>query len=119
MFNPSELGNFTCTEQYYFNPLFPKMKYTDGVQFIGANGAGWLVDKVGSYQYDRRLKNEELQYFQLWKLEKCADGKWLLTCRQDTGMAPVISETIDFSDFPIDNFEWYVIDGVMLLKSEY
>jgi len=30
-----------------------------------------------------------------------------------------ISQEIEFSDFPLDEFEFYLMDGVILLKSEY
>lgn len=30
----AELGQFTGTEQYYFNPLYRDMTYTDGVNYL-------------------------------------------------------------------------------------
>lgn len=38
-----ELGHFIGTEGYHFNPLYPTIKYTDGVKYISDNGLNWLL----------------------------------------------------------------------------
>ena len=46
MFKPSDLAHFFGSEQLFFNPIFRGINYTDGVKFIGDNGASWLVTDV-------------------------------------------------------------------------
>jgi hypothetical protein len=47
------------------------------------------------------------------------DLTWRLTCREDTGNKPLISQSIEFSDFPLEYIKIWVIDKVALLPSEY
>jgi len=47
------------------------------------------------------------------------DFTWLLTCREDTGKRPLISQAIKFSDFPLDYIKIWLIDKIALLPSEY
>ena len=45
----AELGQFTGTEHYYFNPLYQEMNYTDGVNYLVATvSAYWLLDIIGT-----------------------------------------------------------------------
>jgi len=47
------------------------------------------------------------------------DLTWQLTCREDTGMKPVIVQSIEYSDFPLDYIKIRVINKVAPLPSEY
>ncbi len=38
---------------------------------------------------------------------------------EDTGEPVKVRQEIPFTDFPLKDFEFYCIDNVMLLKSEY
>ena len=42
----NNLRGFTGTEQYYFNPFYKAIKYTDGVKFVGDNKASWLITDI-------------------------------------------------------------------------
>jgi hypothetical protein len=42
-----------------------------------------------------------------------------LNCRQDSYKKPLISQTIEFSDFPIEDIKIWVVNKVALLPSEY
>jgi hypothetical protein len=120
--NQSDLDNFYGTEQYYKN--FTGLIYTDGIKYLADNANSyWLIDAVGSHiKTNPSLRKNGLQDFQLWQLKKISNNDntyWELTCRSDTDNPPVITQIIEYSDFPFDNFEWYVEGGVMLLKSEH
>lgn len=44
-----DLSQFTGTQSYYFHPMYPWLKYTDGVRFLLREaGAYWLLDKLGT-----------------------------------------------------------------------
>jgi hypothetical protein len=79
--------------------------------------AYWLFDAILSYQNEKVLRNVN---FQIWNFrQQRKDLSWLLTCRQDSDKKPLISQVIEFRDFPIEEIKIWVIDKVALLPSEY
>jgi hypothetical protein len=115
-----QLKEFRGTESYHKH-LFPgksPILLTDGCAFIREKcEAFWLFDAILCYQLDKRLKNVP---FQIWTLKQSrSDFSWLLGCAPDSGEKPLISQRIEFSDFPLESIKIWVIDGVALLPSEY
>jgi len=109
------LGHCIGTTQYYKHSLSSIM-YTEGIQLMAELcEAYWLIDAVCSYQLNDAIAK---QHFQIWRLEK-TDLNWRLTMREDDGFPNLVSQTIEYSSFPLKTFEFYLIDGVILLKSEY
>lgn len=112
------LPNFYGTEHYYkWSPLFPDFVLTDGAKYIADScGAYWLMDAIASHR--ARYKHEEFvvisfaKYGSAWKLQ-FEDGNDHIIARQ----------TIQFSDFPLDEIKLYLVKGVDLwvieLPSEY
>jgi hypothetical protein len=123
-FTESDLGQFYGTEQYYRH-WTGKLVYTDGIHFLVGNGAAWLVDAVASYQHLPKLNTGMLADFQVWEL-KVKDGKATLTCKADSGHKPVVTQEIEYTDFPLADIKLYVEAGavgdkpakVLLLPSE-
>lgn len=114
------LREFRCTEKYHKH-LFPgksPILLTDGCNFVRNEcQAWWLFDAILSYQLEKRLRDIP---FQIWELrQQRSDLSWLLTCIEDTGEKPLVSQKIEFSDFPIDSIKIWLIDGVALLPSEH
>jgi hypothetical protein len=114
-----DLKQFTGTESYHKH-LFPgksPILLTDGCAYIrDACNSWWLFDAILSYQLEKVLKGVN---FQLWELRQSKkDLSWLLTCSMDSWQKPLISQRIEFSDFPLDYIKLYVICGVALLPSE-
>ena len=108
----AELHQFTGTQNYYRN--FKELLYTDGIQYLAEQaGSYWLIDLVESHQ--PRLNSR----FQVWKLEVNEDKSALVTMVEDDGEPVKVRQEILFTDFPLNEFSFYCIDGVMLLKSEY
>ena len=116
----NELKQFHGTQEYHKH-LFPgksPILLTDGCKFIRDEcKAYWLFDAILSYQASIELKGVNFQVWELKQLRK--NLTWLLTCREDTGKKPLISQSIEYSDFPIDYIKIWVIDKVALLPSEY
>jgi hypothetical protein len=115
-----ELSLFHSTTEYHKH-LFPgksPLLITDGCQYIRDKcNAYWLFDAILSYQCEKILKYIN---FQIWELKRLkVDLSWQLTCREDTGIKPLIRQPIEFSDFPIDYIKIWVIDKIPLLPSEY
>ena len=42
----NNLKDFHGTEQYFFNPFFKPIKYTDGIKFLGDNKVSWLITDI-------------------------------------------------------------------------
>ncbi len=109
----AELGQFTGTQRYYRN--FTGLLYTEGIRYLAERaGSYWLIDLVGSHQ----PKLQDVR-FQVWGLEVKEDKSALVTMIEDDGEPLKVSQEIAFTDFPLNEFSFYCIDGVMLLKSEY
>jgi hypothetical protein len=104
----SDLRQFTGTENYYRHWI-GNIVFTDGVRYLAEKaGAMWLIDAIASYQNNRKVcSNLMLQEFQLWIL-KVNNGKAVLTCQVDTGTKPVVTQRIEYTDFPLAEIKLYV-----------
>ena len=110
------INHATGTSQYHrFShlPSFPVI--TDGVLAVAeAAGCYWLLDVIGSYQYDPRLD----KYFQVWKLEVNREANsGVVRGYNDTTL--IITQDIPYTDFPLDEIKLYLIDRIILLPNEY
>ena len=94
-------------------------RYTQGVKYIADEaGAYWLIDAILSHQ-NRTLLNKypNLKEFQIWRLEVKNDSG-LLICEEDTDQ-PVLSQKIHYTDFPLEEIKFFLIDRIILLPGEY
>lgn len=115
-----ELGQFIGTEHYYAHWL--GIKYTDGVKYLaGTAGAYWLIDIIASHQpaVKRKLARMNEGNFQTWTLEKIDNG-YRVRCDNGNGVY-LASQRVGYTDFPQDlmPFSMFLVDGVLMLKSEY
>lgn len=113
----NELAHFIGTEHYYPS-TFGNLKLTDGVQYLGARaGAFWFIDIIESYYLtDKKIRNSP---FLIWGIKVNKDRTALVYCKEDSDQENLVTQEIEYTDFPLDEFELYCIDGVVLLKSEY
>ena len=112
MITQTDLDRFCCTEKYYFMPTAPWMKYTDGVKYLATNAdAYWLLTAIASYQ--------RKEPFQVWRLEVNEDKTAVLTMREDTGEPVLVEQEIKYTDFPLKEIKLWLINGVLILPSEY
>lgn len=110
------LSQFTGTEQWYRHPLVRTVLYTDGAQYVAeTGGAYWLLDELAFSQAIPAIKAEA---FQFWRLKVGPDRKAVLSCEDGNGQ-PVYSKSLEYTDFPLPEIVFYVIDNVILLPSEY
>jgi len=106
-----ELHEFIGTEHYYRHWL-NRFVYTDGVKYLAERaGAFWLIDAIASYG--------RKEPFQLWELAKHENKTATLTMKEDSDRPVLVRQTIKWTDFPLDSIKLYLIDGVLLLPSEY
>ena len=107
--------------QSYKTHLFPgksPILLSEGCVFVREHmNCYWLFDALLSYQCEKILRGVN---FQIWELRQSKkDLSWLLTCGEDSDKKPMITQTIEFSDFPIPEIKIWIIDKVALLPSEY
>ena len=118
----NHLAQFTGSETFTRHPLIPRVLMTEGVVFLADKaGAHWLTDAIGSYLYHDRIRGE---LFQVWKLTvDCLAHCGELTMTDGNSSAPLISQTLDYTDFPLAEINlWLVAEGehwVLMLPTEY
>ena len=113
----AELGQFTGTERYYFNPLYQEMKYTDGVKYLAATvGAYWLLDII-STEFFPKQKSGEWDSFVVIKLT--TEMYSMVIHVQDGNHNEYLQKNIQFTDFPDGEWALWLVNGVLLLPSEY
>ena len=109
-----ELKVFTGTFHYYDHW---GLQLTDGVMYLAERAeAHWLVDLVWSYQCREHIKKEPFQLYQLVVDKK--EQKGTVTC-SDGNDNILMSQEIQYTDFPLEKISLYLIDGILLLPSEY
>lgn len=110
----SELAQFTGTTRYY-RSSFGRLLLTEGAHYLRERlNCYWLIDIVESYQ--PKLKEKP---FQLWGITVNEDNSALVEMREDSGLEPLVRQAIPYTDFKLKQYEFFCIDGVVLLKSEY
>lgn len=116
----ANLANFYGSEQFYRH-WTRRLIYTEGVHFLEQNGAGWLVDAIASHQLNPKLNEGDLRDFQVWELKLNGKGGCTLTCKADSDKPNVVTQEIEYTDFPLDNFTLWVERGeemTLMLPSE-
>ena len=105
------LSQCHATEQYWKNGLL-HFQYTDGVKFLHEScDCYWLLIAISSHK-----RNEP---FQVWELKVKNDNSALLTMREDSDQPLLVEQKIEYTDFPLEKTELWLIDGILILPSEY
>jgi uncharacterized protein DUF6876 len=113
----SGLDQFNGSETIYRH-VFNRLCYTEGVKYLAeAAEAYWLIDAIASYQ--GQLAGEG---FQLWHLKRSGGGA-TLTARTDSDQPAMVTQEIEYTDFPLDEIKLYCCEGaghhVLMLPGEY
>lgn len=110
------LVNFYGTENYHFNPLYPWLKYTDGAKFFAENaggGAYWFLDIIGTELRELTRKEDFLNIvLTSW------DNKARILVDDGNDNA-LYSRDIDYTDCPAGSWQFYLVNDVLMLPSEY
>jgi hypothetical protein len=109
-----QLAQFNGTEDYY-RSSFGTLLLTDGAQYLREKaGASWLMDLIESYQ--PKLRNEE---FQLWGIKVEDDHSATVYCKADSDQPNLLEQKIEYTDFPMKEYELFCVNNIVLLKNEY
>ena len=110
----ADLAQFTGTEHWYRH-WTGRGTFTDGIKFMADRaGAYWLIDVVFSHQLKAKVRAEP---FQIWEL-KVKDGKGVVTMRRDSDCKPIVTQRLEYTDFPMAEVKMYFENDVLLLPSE-
>jgi hypothetical protein len=110
------LRNYYCTENYHYNPMYRKLRYTDGVKAFAEHaggGAYWFLDIIGT----EFLSKADPRFCVISLI--VTDDSWKIEMQADSDMPLLYSREGDFTDCPEGVWKFYLIDNVMLLPSEY
>ena len=92
--------------------------FTDGIKFIAEQtNSFWFIDVVISYKFDSERRMKDV-YYQHWTLQRIGDTDSFLVEGRDDNMKTVITQKIEFSDFPFNKYEVMIINNMILLPSE-
>ena len=109
-----QLLQFTGTEEYHHSS-FGQIQLTDGADYLREKAkCSWLVDLIESYQ--SKLGHEE---FQIWGVKVNEDQSATVYCKADSDQPNIIEQKVEYTDFPLKEYEVYLANNVLLLKSEY
>jgi hypothetical protein len=111
----AELAQFTGDLERYRH-WTGRLVYTPGILHLAKKAdAYWLIDLVASWQIHAAVARED---FQIWKLIVRPDQTATATATSDT-KAPLASQDIPHTDFPLPEITLWLIDGTLILPSEY
>jgi hypothetical protein len=111
----SNLAQFSGSENLYFNPMYRSIRYTDGVRWLGKNGAGWLQDVILSHlAYHKKVRHEEFVCITLKVKDKSA-----VVAFTDGDKGKLASQRIEYTDFPLAEVKFFYTNGILMLAGEY
>ena len=107
------LIQFSGTESYY--QFHSGILLTDGTKYLAeVCRCYWLFDVIASYQHDPRISSVDLQ---CWTLKQDAEG-WVVFCTEGEEEW-LVSQRIEYSDFPLTEVEIWFANSIAYLPSEH
>jgi hypothetical protein len=113
----STLSHFSGTSSYVRDPL-TGLLYTEGIVHLADRAeAHWLITDIGAvFRFHPAVKGVR---FQLWILAVDRENKAVLTCREDSDTPVIYEQKYEYTDFPVGSWKMYLVDGVLMVPSEY
>ncbi len=126
----SDLAQFSGSVNFYRHQFNRAVIFTDGIHHVAEHGeAHWLIDDIaihlGSDEFRQAVrKDERVRLMSFWKLAVHEDRSAELTARADSGEPAFITQTIPWTDFPLDDLDIWVAANefagyTLLLPGEY
>jgi len=126
MISQADLNGFNGTEHYYKD--FMNLNITDGVKYLMNNcRCGWLISDIAVINaIDKKVlqNRQEGNTFLIVTLKiNRAEKSALWNMKEDTNEPILYEQKYDYTDiynyFSDDEIKFYLINGVLLLESEY
>jgi hypothetical protein len=113
----SSLSHFTGSTRFIRDP-FTGLVHTEGIEHMAERaGAQWLISDIGAVF--RIHPNVRGIPFQLWILTVSEEKTAVLICCEDCDMPAIYAQRYEYTDFPVGTWKMYLIDGVLMVPSEY
>jgi len=113
----SLLTHFTGTTRYIRDP-FTGLIHTDGIEYLAERAeAQWLISDIGAVFHSHPNVREIA--FQLWSLTVDEDNSAVLICQEDCKTPILYEQRYEYTDFPVGTWKMYLINGVLMVPSEY
>lgn len=110
-----ELKHFTGSETIYKHTL-SRGTYTEGVRHVAQElGAYWLLDYIFSVQFSTEVLGQD---FQVWKL-RTDDESGASLMLEDGNSNELKRFEITYTDFPLKEITFWLVNNILLLPSEY
>ena len=122
--NKHDLNGFNGTEQYYFNPFFKAIRYTDGVKFLSDNKASWLVTDSLSVLLHEEKVLKEYENSGFISIKWLFEGTTATATYTDGNDGVLFVQEYGHTDF-LNHFDiknelnLFYTNGVLMLGSEY
>jgi hypothetical protein len=108
-----DLRQFLGSEQW-FRHWTGKMLYTDGIKHVAETaGAYWLLDIIATELMPLNTREHFLS------IVLKVDGSKARLLVDDGNGHVLYEKAIEYTDFPQGEWKFYLIDGTLLLPSEY
>jgi len=109
--------SLNCGTEQYFKIPFSSFVYTDGINnLIDKCKCWWLISDFGILLECEKNLNKD---FLVLTIEVNKDKTAVITLKEDSDLKPIYSKKLDYTDFSLSKFEFYIINKVMLLTNEY
>ena len=91
--------------------------FTEGVRYVADTASAyWLLDAILSYRFDPTAAREE---FQVWTLTTRADHTATLVMTNGNEHRPIVTQHIEFTDFPQETMVMWFANKTLYLPSEH
>jgi hypothetical protein len=112
-----DLAQFTGSEEMHRYKLTPGILYTDGCQYLGNNGASWVVtDTLAQLAYNKKLRAEDFVAITYTVDRKKGSAKAVYT---DGNEKILEVQEYPITDLSVDEIKFFCTNGVLMLASEY
>lgn len=111
------LSHFRGSETFYRHHIGSlSLIYTEGVLYLtDSTKCFWLLDLILSYQSYSKLRKEK---FQVWTVAVNENSSCLIACYNGNDKH-IISQQMPFTNFPLGEIKLWLVNGVLMLPSEY
>ena len=107
------VGHCNGFEKHYRHWM-GRYSYSEGVKFVADTcECRWLIDAIISHQNPKMIK--ACDGFQCWTLKKKDKGAVLTG---GDGNRVLVTQNIEFTNFPIDEIEFYIENTIIMLPEE-
>ena len=109
--------SLNCGSEHYYKIPFSSFVYTDGINdLINKCSCHWLISDIGILLECEKKYNRD---FLILTIEVNKDKSAIITLKEDSNEKPIYTKELTYTDFPLKSYEFYIINKVFLLKSEY